>query len=171
LRHFFDRAENVFDNSFKEQHMHETLKQPVSLSQYLGAICQAGFQAGISWRVVEAKWPGIEKAFKGFDPAVVSKFTGEDIDRLMQNPEVIRNRAKLEGIVMNARRMLELDKAHGSFRNYLKSLGGFENQLKALHKEFKFLGESGAYYFLWRVGEQVPEWEAWEKHRAAEAGK
>ncbi len=151
--------------------MHEPLKQPVSLSQYLEAMSQAGFQAGISWKVVEAKWPGIEKAFKGFNPATIAKFNGEDIDALMQNPAVIRNRAKLEGIVLNARRLLELDKNHGTFKNYLKSLGGFENQLKILHKEFKFLGESGGYYFLWQVGETVPDWDVWETRRAAGTGK
>ena len=148
--------------------MLEPLKQPVSLSQYLEAMSQAGFQAGISWKVVEAKWPGIEKAFKGFKPATVAKFSGEDIDRLMQNTEVIRNRAKLEGIVLNARRIIELEKTHGTFKNYLDSLGSFENQLKGLHKEFKFLGESSGYYFLWRVGENVPDWEEWENRRAAE---
>ena len=151
--------------------MLEPLKQSVSLSQYLEAMSQAGFQAGISWKVVEAKWPGINKACKGFKPATVAKFNGEDIDRLMQNTDVIRNRAKLQGIVMNARRLLELDKAHGTFKKYLDSLGSFESQLKALHKEFKFVGESGGYYFLWRVGESVPDWEEWEKRRAAGAVK
>ena len=151
--------------------MNEPLKQPVSLADYLGAMSQAGFQAGISWKVVEAKWPGIEKAFKGFKPATVARFTGEDIDRLMQNPEVIRNRAKLEGIVLNARRIIELEKIHGLFKKYLDSLGSFENQLKGLHKEFKFLGESGGYYFLWRVGETVPDWDEWEKRQAAGARK
>lgn len=150
--------------------MHDPLKQPVSLSQYLGAMSQAGLQAGISWKVVEAKWTGIQKAFKGFNPAMVAKFKGDDIDRLMQNPDVIRNRAKLEGIVLNARRLLELEKTDGSFKNYLQSLGSFESQLTGLHKEFKFLGESGAYYFLWQVGEKVPDWEQWEKRRLAEAG-
>lgn len=151
--------------------MHEPLKQPVSLVQYLGAMSQAGLQAGISWKVVEAKWSGIEKAFKGFNPAVVAKFSAEDIERLMQNPEVIRNRAKIEGIVLNARRVLELEKVHGSFKNYLKSLGSFENQLKGLHKEFKFMGESSAYYFLWRVGEKVPEWQEWENRESVGARK
>jgi DNA-3-methyladenine glycosylase I len=149
--------------------MHEALKQPVSLAQYLAAMSEAGLQAGISWKVVEAKWPGIEKAFKGFDPATVAKFGSDDIEKLMQNPEVIRNRAKVEGIVLNARRMLELEKIHGTFKNYLKSLGSFENKLKELHKEFKFMGESSAFYFLWRVGEKVPEWEQWESRRAVGA--
>jgi DNA-3-methyladenine glycosylase I len=150
--------------------MHEPLKQPISPAQYLGSMSRAGLQAGISWRVVEAKWPGIEKAFKGFDPVRVSRFSGDDIDRLMQNPDVIRNRAKIQGIVLNARRLLELEKTHGSFRDYLKSLGGFEDQLKGLHRDFKFMGESGAYYFLWHVGEKVPDWQEWERRQAAKAG-
>ncbi len=151
--------------------MHEPLKQPISLAQYLGAMSKAGLQAGISWKVVEAKWPGIEKAFKGFEPARVAKFSGDDIDRLMQNPDVIRNRAKIEAIVLNARRLLELDKTYGAFKDYLKSLGSFESQLEGLHKEFKFMGESGAYYFLWYVGEKVPDWQVWESRQAAKARK
>lgn len=151
--------------------MHEPLKPPVSLSQYLEAMSQAVFQAGISWRVVEVKWPGIKKAFKDFKPATIAKFSGEDIDRLMQNTEVIRNRAKIEGIVLNARRLLELEKTHGTFKNYLNSLGSFEEQIKGLHKDFKFLAESGAYYFLWHVGEKVPDWEEWENRQTAKAGK
>lgn len=147
--------------------MHEPLKPPVSPALYLGAMSKAAFQAGISWKVVEAKWPGLEKAFKGFNPAAVARFDGEDIDRLMQNVDVIRNRAKLEAVVLNARRLLELEKTHGSFQAYLKSLGGFEAKLKGLHKDFKFLGESGAYYFLWYVGEQVPGWQEWERRRMA----
>jgi 3-methyladenine DNA glycosylase Tag len=147
--------------------MHEPMKKPISSAQYLAAMAKAGFQAGISWKVVEAKWPGIEKAFKGFNPAAVAKFSGDDIDKLMQNAEVIRNRAKIEGTIKNARRLLELESAHGSFKAYLKSLGGFDNQLKELHKEFMFLGESGAYYFLWYVGEKTPDWQEWEKRQAA----
>jgi 3-methyladenine DNA glycosylase Tag len=151
--------------------MHEPLKPPVSPAQYLAAMSQAGLQAGISWKVVEAKWPGIEKAFQGFVPATVAKFSGTDIDRLMQNPEVIRNRAKIEGIVLNARRLLELEKAHGTFKRYLNSLGSFEGQLKGLHKDFKFLGESSGFYFLWHVGEKVPDWQEWENRHGPGAGK
>ena len=124
---------------------------------------KAGFQAGISWKVVEAKWPGIRRAFKGFDPKAVSRLTGDDIDRLMADAGVIRNRRKLEGVVLNARRLLELDKEHQSFRNYLRSAGGYEEKVRRLHQDFRFLGESGAYYFLWVVGEKVPAYEDWMK--------
>jgi DNA-3-methyladenine glycosylase I len=145
--------------------MHEKLKQPVSLSGYLETLSKAVFQTGISWQVVENKWAGIRAAMSGFDPAKVAKYTGADIDRLMQDTRVIRNRRKLEGIVLNARRMLELDKEHKGFRNYLRSLGDFSETVAALHKDFKFMGETGGYFFLAVVGEKVPPWEEWMASR------
>ncbi len=141
--------------------MHEQLKQPVTLAGYLETMSKAVFQAGISWKVVDAKWPGISEAMKGFDPLAVSKFSGSDIDRLIQDTRLIRNRRKLEGIVLNARRMLELDKEFKGFRAYLRSHGSFGETTAALHRDFKFMGESGAYYFLWVVGEHVPPYAEW----------
>ena len=138
----------------------KVVKNP-DLADYLEAMSFAGFQAGISWRVVDAKWPGIRAAFKDFDPAKVARFSGDDVDRLMADAKLIRNRRKLEGVVLNARRLLELDKEYGGFGKYLRSLGSYEEKVAALHKEFKFLGESGAYFFLWKVGETVSEYESW----------
>ena len=61
---------------------------------------------------------------------------------------MIRNRQKLDGIVGNARAMLELEKRHGTFKDYLSSYGDFESTVKDLRRQFKFLGEMGCYYFL-----------------------
>ena len=146
--------------------MHEQLKQPVSLSGYLETISKAVFQTGISWKVVDAKWDGIRAAMNGFDPLKVSKLDGADIDRLMQDARVIRNRRKLEAVVLNARHMIELDKEFKGFRNYLRSFGSFDETIAALHKDFKFMGETGGYYFLWVVGEKVPPWEKWTASRS-----
>jgi len=145
--------------------MHEQLKQPVTLAGYLETLSKAVFQTGISWKVVDAKWPGIRDAMTGFDPQVIAKFSGSDIDRLMQDTRLIRNRRKLEGIVLNARKMLELDKDFKGFRAYLRSLGSFAETAAALHRDFKFMGESGSYYFLWVVGEKVPPWDEWMASR------
>lgn len=143
------------------QHAPDQFKQPVSLANYLEAMSKAAFQAGISWQVVDKKWQGIRENMKGFDPLKVSKFNGSDIDRFMQDEKMIRNRKKLEGVVLNARRLLELDKEYNGFRNDLRAPGTFEKTVAALHRDFKFLGESGAYYFLWVVGEKVPPHEEW----------
>jgi 3-methyladenine DNA glycosylase Tag len=146
--------------------MHKQLKQPVSLSGYLETLSKAVFQTGISWKVVDAKWDGIRAAMDNFDPVKVARYTGADIDRLMGDARVVRNRRKLEGIVLNARRMLELDKEYKGFRNYLRSRGDFNQTVAALHKDFHFMGETGGYYVLWMVGEKVPEWDSWMASRS-----
>jgi 3-methyladenine DNA glycosylase Tag len=115
------------------------------------------FQTGISWRVVDSKWPGIEEAFDGFDPVRVAKFKTKDIDRLMGDTRVIRNRRKLEAIASNAGRMVELDAEHKGFKRYLDSLGDFDDTKSEIHKQFAFMGDSGTWYFLWMVGRKVPE--------------
>lgn len=139
--------------------------QPKSLSDYLDVMSKAIFQTGISWRVVEAKWPGIREAFHGFDPQVISKLSMAEIDMLVEDKRIIRNRRKVEAIVGNAYHILELDRKYGSFQKYLRSFNSFEELTKDIRKQFKFLGEMGAYYFLWVVSEPVPSYEDWSsKH-------
>ena len=139
---------------------HRRPRPPKELSGYLDAMARVMFQTGISWRVVDAKWPGIQEAFRGFDPSRVSRLTTRDIDRLMGDTRVIRNRRKLEAIVSNARRMIELDAEHKGFKRYLDSLGDFENTKKEIHKQFAFMGDAGTWFFLWTVGRKVPEHES-----------
>jgi DNA-3-methyladenine glycosylase I len=129
---------------------------PTDLSGYLDALARVMFQTGISWRVVEAKWPGIREAFDGFDPEKVAAMGEADVDRLMGDSRVIRNRRKLEAVVSNARRMLEVDAEYGGFARYLDSLGDFEAARKDLRKRFAFVGDAGAWFFLWSVGRPVP---------------
>ena len=136
-----------------------------SLGDYLEVMSKAVFQTGISWRVVESKWPEIREALHGFDPEVIADFAEPELDALGQDKRVIRNRRKLEAIVGNARRMLELDKSHGGFRNYLRSHDSFEDTVKDLRKQFKFLGETGSYFFLYVVGEEVPAHEEYVASR------
>lgn len=136
---------------------HTQPKPPKELSGYLDAMARVMFQTGISWRVVEAKWPGIREAFRGFEAERVARFSTKDIDRLMDDNRVIRNRKKLEAITANARRMLELDAEHKGFKRYLDSLGDFENTKKEIHKQFAYMGDTGTWYFLWMVGRKVPD--------------
>jgi DNA-3-methyladenine glycosylase I len=135
---------------------HKQPQPPRALSGYLDAMARVMFQAGISWRVVDAKWPGIRQAFDGFDPDRVAKLGLRDIDRLMNDTRVIRNRKKLEAVVGNARRMLELNAEHRGFKRYLDSLGDFDATKKTLKKDFAFIGDTGTWMFLWMVGRKVP---------------
>lgn len=133
-----------------------------SLDDYLEVMSKAVFQSGMSWKVVEAKWPSTREAFHDFDVSAVANFTPPDVDALAQDTRVIRNRRKLEAIVSNARTIQDLDKENGSFRNYLQSQGDFDATLQAMRKDFKFMGPTGVYYFLYVVGEAVPPHEEFE---------
>jgi DNA-3-methyladenine glycosylase I len=69
-----------------------------------------GFQSGLSWLVILRKRPAFRAAFGGFDPAVVAAFDDADVQRLMGDAGIVRNRAKIEATIHNARRVLELDR-------------------------------------------------------------
>jgi len=138
---------------------------PQRTGDYLEVMSKAIFQTGISWKVVENKWPGIHDAFRGFDYRRVASLTEAELAELSADPRVIRNRRKIEAILHNARTMLDLEEQHGSFQNYLRSHGGFDATVADLRKWFKFMGEMGAFYFLYVVGEEVPSYEDWCRSR------
>lgn len=136
--------------------------QPGSLNDYLEVMSKAVFQSGMSWRVVEAKWSGTREAFHDFDVAQVAAFDERDIDALTKDTRVIRNYRKLNAIVSNAQTMIALDEQHGSFKNYLRSQTDFDATLNTIRNDFKFMGPTGIYYFLYVVGEQVPPHDEFE---------
>lgn len=130
--------------------------EPASLDDYLKVMSKAVFQSGMSWRVVDAKWPGIQEAFDNFEVHKVANFSEFEIEQLADDKRVIRNRRKLSAIVHNAQKMIELEREHGSFRSYLRSHGDFDAILAALRTDFKFMGPTSVYFFLYVVGEEVP---------------
>src|SRR5947207_9879414 len=77
--------------------------RPTKLADYFEILTKAVFQSGISWQVVEGKWEGFRKAFAGFDPARVARLKRSDVERLMEDPGIIRNRRKIEATMDNAR--------------------------------------------------------------------
>ena len=81
-------------------------------------------QAGLSWRAVLKKRENFRKAFRQFDPRKVAKFGKRDIERLMRDPGIIRNRLKIESAVSNAKAMLEVQKEFGSFDRYIWGFTG-----------------------------------------------
>jgi DNA-3-methyladenine glycosylase I len=68
-----------------------------------------GFQSGLSWITILRKREAFRAAFAGFDPVVVAAYGGDDVDRLLQDPGIVRNRAKIEATVVNARVVLDLE--------------------------------------------------------------
>jgi DNA-3-methyladenine glycosylase I len=77
-----------------------------------------GAQAGLSWSTVLKKREAYRRAFDNFDPAKVARFTAARIEKLLQDPGIIRNRLKIESSVRNAKAFLKLQKEFGSFDSY-----------------------------------------------------
>jgi 3-methyladenine DNA glycosylase Tag len=139
--------------------------KPKVLGDYLEVMTKAVFQSGMSWQVIEAKWDGFREAFEGFDARKVARFTPDDVDRLVQDTRIVRNRRKIEATVDNAVEMLALDREHKGFREYLRSHHSFDETVADLKRRFRFLGDTGSYYFLHVVGEKVPSHEEWMASR------
>jgi DNA-3-methyladenine glycosylase I len=132
-----------------------------------------GAQAGLSWSTILHKREGYRKAFAGFDPARVARFGPDDVERLLADPGIVRNRLKVESTIANAARVLEVQQGLGSFDAYLWGfvdgepvLGGWRSLAelpdetplsKAISKDlkkrgFRFVGPTIVYAFMQAVG-------------------
>ena len=78
-----------------------------------------GAQAGLSWSTILNKRTGYRKAFADFDPKKVARFTEKRIEKLLQDPGIVRNRLKVRSAVTNARAFLAVQKEFGSFSDYI----------------------------------------------------
>ena len=77
------------------------------------------FQAGLSWEIVLNKRENFRKAFSDFNPEKVAKYTVKDVERLLKNEGIVRNRLKIESAIINAKIFLEIKKEFGSFAKYI----------------------------------------------------
>jgi 8-hydroxy-5-deazaflavin:NADPH oxidoreductase len=114
---------------------------------FLEHLSRSVFEAGISWRVVAAKWDGIREAFHGFDPEQVAAMPPAEIAAVESDSRVIRNKAKIRATVENAREVLAILDEYGSIRGYLASFPDAGASAADLRRRFKFLGDTG----VWRL--------------------
>jgi DNA-3-methyladenine glycosylase I len=132
-----------------------------------------GAQAGLSWSTILRKREGYRSAFARFDPAVVARFTQKDVERLLGDPGIVRNRLKIESTINNASRVLEVQQSEGSFDAYiwsfvdgapivnhwtsLSELPAETELSRSLSKDlkrrgFRFIGPTACYAFMQTVG-------------------
>jgi DNA-3-methyladenine glycosylase I len=132
-----------------------------------------GMQAGLSWKLVLDKRENFRRAFRGFDPVRVARFTARDVERLLGDAGIIRNRLKILGAINNAKRFLEVQKEFGTFDRYIWAFVGgkpvrnklrsfaempaktplsdiVSNDLKA--RGFKFVGSTVVYSHMQATG-------------------
>jgi DNA-3-methyladenine glycosylase I len=146
-----------------------TVHAPTSLADYLEQMSRSVFYAGITWSVIDAKWPGISEAFDGFDPEKVAAYTPDDVERLMGDTRVVRNRKKIEGTIHNAGELINVDREFGGVARYLASFSYNDALVRDLRKRFKFLGESTAHFFLFSIGFDTPAQDAWAREHFGES--
>lgn len=78
-----------------------------------------GFQAGLAWITILRKREHFRRAFEGFDPERIARYDERDIERLLADPGIVRNRLKVQAAPRNARAFLRIQEEHGSFDSYL----------------------------------------------------
>jgi DNA-3-methyladenine glycosylase I len=96
-----------------------------------------GAQAGLSWNTILKKRQAYQQAFKEFDPVKVSKFSNSDIEQLVGNANIIRNRRKIESAINNAKIFLDIQKEFGSFDKYIWNFVDG----KPINNQFKTMSE------------------------------
>jgi DNA-3-methyladenine glycosylase I len=132
-----------------------------------------GAQAGLSWTTILRKREGYRVAFQGFAPEAVAAFGLDDIDRLLLDPGIVRNRAKIESAIDNARAVLALEAAGTPFVDHLWSFvdgHALQNQFTRTgelpaetpasaamskdlkHRGFRFVGPTTCYAFMQATG-------------------
>lgn len=93
---------------------------PVDQDQRLfEKLCLEGFQSGLSWRTILTKRAAFRQAFDGFDFACMARYGQADVERLLQNAGIVRHRGKIEAVIHNAQRCLELVAEQGSLAAYV----------------------------------------------------
>lgn len=122
--------------------------------RWLAAMARGIFQAGISWKVVEAKWAGIEAAFDGFDPGRVAMIEGDRLDALVSDPRVIRSGPKIVAIRDNAVFIQQVAKESGSFGRRIVDWpdSDYAGLLAWLGKNGSRLGGTTGQYMLRHMG-------------------
>tara|TARA_B110000914_G_scaffold137952_1_gene120709 strand:+ start:279 stop:815 length:537 start_codon:yes stop_codon:yes gene_type:complete len=111
-------------------------------------------QAGLSWTTILVKQNNFRKAYSGFSIQKISKYGEHDINRLLSNSGIIRNRLKVSSVIYNAQKTLLLQKEFRSFRNWLEKNKGkkLEEWIKLFKNTFKFTGGQITKEFLISTG-------------------
>lgn len=111
-------------------------------------------QAGLNWDIILRKRDAFKKAYAGFDIATVAAFTEPDIERLLSDAGIIRNRMKINAAIHNANVILGLQGEHGSFKNWIDAAHPLSKAewVKLFKKTFKFTGGEIVGEFLMSLG-------------------
>lgn len=129
----------------------------ISDDRFLSEMQLRIFRAGLRHSVVNSKWPAFEQAFFGFDPFKISLMSDEQLEKLMQNDQIIRHWGKIKSVRANALMVTEQAEQHGSFANLIA--GWPETDITGLwaflKKQGQQLGGKSGAYFLRQIGKDT----------------
>jgi DNA-3-methyladenine glycosylase I len=119
---------------------------------YFEKLCLESFQAGLSWRCILHKREAFRQSFLGFDPYKVSLMDEKDIEKLMGNKAIVRNRRKIEAVIKNAKLAIKIEE-DGGFESYINAYDNGQMLAKDLKKRgFSFVGETICQAYLTSIG-------------------
>ena len=164
---------NVDDPLLMEYHDREWGVPIHNDRKHFEVLVLSGAQAGLNWSLVLKKREGYRRAFDNFDPEKVARYSENQIQTLLADPNIIRNRMKIEAVVSNARSLLKVQEEFGDFDSYCwrfvggkpklnrwKTIGqipatspeseAFSKDLK--HRGFRFVGPTVMYAYMQAAG-------------------
>ena len=112
------------------------------------------FQAGLSWLIVLKKREGFRIAFENFDVERVAAFVDHDVERLLQDTSIIRNRKKIEAVIYNAKQIIAMRESHGGFAIWIDVHHPLRKDewVRGFRNSFKFVGGEIVNEFLMSIG-------------------
>ena len=132
--------------------------KPSNDSEYFENLTRCIFQAGLNWQVVTKKWDNFRTAFHNFNIIKVASFNQDDIEQLISNPDIIRNKRKIQSTIYNAQEFQRIANEEGSFQSWVDSLdksNNYRGVVRQLTTRFKHVGQITAHTFLHSVGEDI----------------
>lgn len=126
-------------------------KKPKSDQEYFEILCLCILQTGLSWGMIRKNWQKYRRGFCNFD---INKLSKIKPNKLIKNPNIIRNPKKVDSIICNAKEFQRIKKEYGSFSNFLKTLKPLKDKevFKLLMQRFKHVGNYTAEFYLHCVG-------------------
>lgn len=182
-------ADDVLMNQYHDEEWGVPLHDDLKIFEFM--VLDA-FQAGLSWKTILHKRKNFEKAFAGFDPVKVARFSEKKIEALLQDAGIIRNRLKIRATVNNAQQFLNVQKEFGTFDKYIWQFLGHKPLVNkwtqsvqipaktaisdAMSKDlqargFKFVGSTICYAFMQAAGMVNDHLTSCPRHKAVQKMK
>ena len=133
-------------------------KKPPNDDAVFEIMTRVVFQGGLSWELIERKWPNFQRAFANFEVEAVANFGDDKLADLIEDASIIRNSQKIESTIYNAKEFIAIREEHGSFlqsKGRLKPADILFLELKEFSKRFKRFGPKSCYIFLYGIDENI----------------